>query len=143
MYMPSQEAMKNATRLMAAYHSPELVPALYRIATGPVLQQSRGQLNQRQVYYWSNRTWAIALLVQFNGQNPADWNLRMLSQFQGMWTMTTDVEENAAAEKLRKWWSTEHDKYGEPEDTRPPQVAPEQPPQPAVPPRVRILPLMQ
>ena len=113
--------MRNATGLMAVYKSPELVPGLYRIATGPALQRSQGQLNRNQPYFWSNRTWAIALLVQISGQTPADWNLRTTSQLQGMWSTPAEADENAAVEKLRDWWKKEHEKYGAPEDTRPPQ----------------------
>ena len=126
LYMPSQEAMRNATRLMAVYKSPELVPGLYRIATGPALQRSQGQLNRNQPYFWSNRTWAIALLVQISGQTPADWNLRTTSQLQGMWSTPNEADENAAVEKLRDWWKKEHAKYGAPEDTRPP-LPPQEP----------------
>jgi hypothetical protein len=141
MYMPSQEAMKNATRLMAAYKSPEMVPGLYRIATGPALQRSQGQLNRQQMYFWSNRTWAIALVVQIAGQNPADWNLRTMAQLQGMWTMPSENDENAAIVKLRDWWKKEHDKYGAPEDTHPPTPPQDPLPPPDPQPRMRIMPL--
>jgi hypothetical protein len=118
MYMPSQEGMRNLTRLLAAYEAPEFMPALYRIATGPAQQRTPGQIN-RQAYFWSNRTWAIALAVQKSGQTPADWNLRTLPQLSGMWVMTSEQQENAAVAKLRDWWGKEHDKYGSGPDTRP------------------------
>lgn len=141
MYMPSQDAMKNAIRLMGAYKTAEFVPALYRIGTGPALQRSAGQMN-RQAYFWSNRTWAIALIVQITNQTPADWNLRTLTQLQGMWVTNTEADENAAIVKLKDWWDKEHDKYGAGADTRP--ALPAQPPAPVNPighPPIKILPL--
>jgi hypothetical protein len=130
MYMPSQEAMRNASRLMAACPAPELMPALYRIATGPALQRSPGQIN-RQTYYWSNRTWAIALVVQNSGQATEDWDLRTMPQLNGMWVMPTELDENAAVVKLRAWWSREHAKYDGGPDSRP--AAPAEQPVPVLP----------
>jgi len=140
MYMPSQEAMRNATRLIAAYKPPELMPALYRVATGPALQRSAGQIN-RQPYFWSNRTWAIALVLEISGQTPADFNLRTMTQLQGLWSMPSEAEENAAIVKLRDWWGKEHDKYGAGPDTRPAAPPDDHAPSPAVRQPIRIMPL--
>jgi hypothetical protein len=123
-YMPSQDGMRNVTRLIGAYEAPEFMAALYRLATGPALQRTPGQIN-RQPYYWSNRTWAIALVVQNSGQSPADWNLRTMAQLSGMWVMPSERDETAAVAKLREWWGKEHEKYGAGPDTRPAEPAEE------------------
>jgi len=125
MYMPSQEAMRNAIRIAGALKPVDMVPQVYRIATGPALQKSSGQLNRQQMYFWSNRTWAIALLLQLTDQSPADWNLRVLNQLQGMWSVPAEADEAAAIVKLRDWWAANHDKYGAGADTRP--VVPDDP----------------
>ena len=54
MYMPSQESMKNVSKIVMAYKAKELVPELYRIATGPVLQRSSG-MQGRQIARFTGR----------------------------------------------------------------------------------------
>jgi hypothetical protein len=118
MYMPTQESMKNAARLAETYKPREAVPVLYRIATGPVLQKSSGQLN-RQTFYWSNRTWALALTLKITGQSTDDWNLQVLNSLSGMWGQSSEADEKAALAKLREWWAKDHDKWGGAVDNRP------------------------
>jgi len=121
MYMPSQDSMKNAARLAEVYKPREIVPVLYRIATGPALQKSSGQIN-RQPFYWSNRTWALALTLAITGQSTADWNLKVQANLSGMWTVSGEADEKAAMTKLHEWWAKDHEKWGGAEDTRPEQV---------------------
>jgi hypothetical protein len=120
MYMPTQESMKNATRLAETYKPKESVPVLYRIATGPVLQKSSGQLN-RQSFYWSNRTWALALTLKITGQSTDDCNLQVMNSLSGMWTQASEADEKAALTKLREWWAKDHEKWGGAVDNRPEQ----------------------
>src|SRR5207244_2299351 len=107
MYMPSQDSMKNATHLAEAYKPKEAVAVLYRIATGPALQKSSGMMN-RQTFYWSNRTWALALTLAITGQSPADWNLKVQPSLSGLWTLPAEADEKAAMTKLREWWAKDH-----------------------------------
>lgn len=118
MYMPTQESMKNASRLAEASKPKDAVPVLYRIATGPALQKSSGQIS-RQSFYWSNRTWALALTLKITGQSTDDWNLRIITSLSGMWTQPSEADEKAALVKLRQWWTKDHDQWGGAEDTRP------------------------
>jgi hypothetical protein len=137
MYMPSQESMKNAAKILMAYKSKEMVPVLYRIATGPILQKSSGMQGRTQ-FYWSNRTWAMAALLQSTGQDPADWNLKVQANLSGMWTFPTEGDETATMAKLKDWWGKEHEKWGGVEDKRviEPDAAPAEG-------RVKVMPLMR
>jgi len=118
MYMPTQESMRNAARLAEAYKPKEVVPVLYRIATGPMRQKASGQIG-RQAYYWSNRTWALALTLAITRQSTQDWNLREQANLSGMWVLPAEADEKAALAMLREWWAKDHATWGGQADTRP------------------------
>jgi len=119
MYMPTQESMKNAARLAEAYKPKEIVPVLYRIATGPALQKSSGQMGRGQTFYWSNRTWAVVLTLKLTGQPTEVWNIKAQPNLSNMWTLPGEADEHAVIAKLREWWKTDHEKWGGGPDTRP------------------------
>lgn len=118
MYSGTQEPMKNFARLMRAYMPPETIPALYRIATGRLVQRSQGQINGNK-YFWSNRTWAIALLYEMTDRNPEDAKLVKQAVMSGMWTTAGEAEEEAIIRDLKTWWTAHSEKYVTKSTTRP------------------------
>jgi hypothetical protein len=103
-YSSTQEPMKNVARLLEVYKPPAVAPVLYRIATGRVAQRSQGQVNAIR-YYSTNRTWAIAALLQLTGQKPEDAKLARQPLLNGMWATTGEADEEAAVAALKKWWA--------------------------------------
>jgi hypothetical protein len=118
MYSGTQEPMKNFARLMRAYMPPEVIPALYRIATSRVIQRSQGNINGVK-YFWSNRTWAIALLFEMTDRNPEDAKLVKQAVISGMWTVAGEAEEEIVIRDLKTWWAANADKYVMKSTTRP------------------------
>jgi hypothetical protein len=109
MYAGTQEPIKNLARLARAAKPREAFPILYRIATGPVVQKSQGQVNGAK-YCWTNRTWAMGLLLEMADRSPTEVKLTRQPLMGGMWTTANETEEEAAVAELKKWWGENAEK---------------------------------
>jgi hypothetical protein len=118
MYAGKQEPMKNLSRLVRAYKPREAMPMLYRIATGPMVQKSQGQVNGVK-YFWSNRTWAMALLLEMGDRSPGELKLGKQALVGGMWTTASEAEEEQAVAEVKKWWGEQSYKFIEKSTTQP------------------------
>jgi hypothetical protein len=112
MYNSNTESMKNVYKLIDAYKSKEVLGALYKIATAPVRQRSQGAAN-RDKYFWSNRTTALATLVAGTDQKHEDYSLKRQTVAGGMWTTPTEADEDAAVKKMQEWWAANGEKLTE------------------------------
>jgi hypothetical protein len=104
MYGVNSAPMKNVYRLLNAYQPPEVLPFLYRLATGPARQPFNGQVNNLH-FFWSNRTLPLATLLLLTNQNPASYKLTQINRPVGNWAFATQLDEDAAVKKLQAWWA--------------------------------------
>ncbi|HUO08013.1 MAG TPA: hypothetical protein VM008_06920 [Phycisphaerae bacterium] len=102
MYGPNSAPMKNVYALLRAYRPREALSPLYRLATGPLVAPINGEMNNVR-YYWSNRTYPLAMLVELTGQETADYKLARLSNPAGIWAFADQADEDAAIKKLQTW----------------------------------------
>jgi hypothetical protein len=110
MFGPNSLPMKNVYAMLRAYRSKESLPALYRLATSPLVQPFNGQMNNLR-YFWSNRTYPLALLLELTDQQPADYKLSRLGRPQGTWAFANQADEDAAIKKLQTWWANNPQAY--------------------------------
>ena len=110
MFGPNSLPMKNVYAMLRAYRSRESLPALYRLATSPLVQPFNGQMNNLR-YFWSNRTYPLALLLELTDQQAADYKLSRLARPQGTWAFANQGEEEAAIKKLQTWWENNPQAY--------------------------------
>ena len=110
MFGPNSLPMKNVYAMLQAYRSKETLPALYRLATSPLVQPFNGQMNNLR-YFWSNRTYPLALLLELTDQQAADYKLTRLARPQGTWAFANQGDEDAAIKKLQTWWENNPQAY--------------------------------
>ncbi len=110
MFGPNSLPMKNVFAMLREYRSKETLPGLYRLATGPLVQPFNGQVNNLR-YFWSNRTYPLALLLEMTDQQAADYKLTQLARPQGTWAFANQVDEDAAIKKLQTWWENNPQAY--------------------------------
>ena len=114
MFGPNSAPMKNVYALLRVYRSREAMPALFRLATGPLRQPFNGQINNAR-YFWSNRTQPFAVLLQLTDQRSEDYKLTQLTRPPGMWAFASQIDEDAAIKKLQTWWANNPQAYPAPE----------------------------
>ncbi|MGN6368417.1 MAG: hypothetical protein ACTHN5_09170 [Phycisphaerae bacterium] len=110
MYGPNSLPMKNIYAMLKAYRSKETLPALFRLATAPLVQPFNGQINNMR-YFWSNRTYPLALLLELTDQDPSEYKLSRLARPQGTWAFANQADEDAAIKKLQTWWENNPQAY--------------------------------
>jgi hypothetical protein len=117
MYGFNSAPMKNVYELLNAYQTPEVLPILYRLATGIVRQPVNGQSNNIR-FFWSSRTLPLATLILLTNQSTTDYKLSQINPPSGNWAFPSQLDEDNAIRKLQSWWTT-HPHHTAPSSTQP------------------------
>ena len=102
----------NLRRMVEAYRPKAAVPYLIaRLSTGA--GDGYNQMINNQMYRYSARVDALALLVKVTDQNAEDYKLVNMPMWGGRWLMAGDEkQEEAAAKKMKEWWGVHFKEYG-------------------------------
>ena len=109
LYNPMGTSFHNVLKLAEDYNSKDTYPILYKLATEPLRNKIHGMEGNKNPYYYSNRTPAIASMAFAIGQKAEDYKLRQLTM-NGPWVFFDLKDETAAMKKLRDWYAANVDK---------------------------------
>lgn len=122
-WSPYLQPVKNVYAIAEAYRPREALPILIDVVGGRVVQKNNGKVNN-EAYFWSNRTPALVAAARIAGMDFDDLKLKKQARLSGMWTFPSEKDEDAAVEKLEKWWEANKEKFAAEKGERAPASRP-------------------
>jgi len=125
-FSDSYNPLRHAYELAILRKPKNLLPILYRLATGNPINPNKTLVGKEAVFY-SSRTPAIAALCRILGNDPAKLKLKQYPVPNPVWMFPTEADELAAINQVHQWATSYPDWVASIPATQPVSAAPSSP----------------